>query len=51
MQLYSGGLGIVGPSDNTTPLTPHTTPLLSTEQSKTHSMTPPKLAEGVADAN
>ena len=51
MQLYSGGQGVVGPSDQTTPRTPHTAPLLSIEQSKTHSVTPSRPTEGAADAS
>ena len=50
MHQYSGGQGVVGPSDQITPRTPHTAPLLSTEQSSTFSTTPPRAAEGQADA-
>ena len=49
MQLYSGGQGIVGPNDQTTPCTPHTSPILSTKQWTTRSTTPPRTAEGEAD--
>ena len=49
MQLYSGGQGVVGPSDQTTPRTPHTASLLSTEQSTTCSVTPSRLAKGASD--
>ena len=49
MEIISGGQGNVGPSDQTTPRTPHTSPILSTEQSKTRSTTPPRAAEGAAD--
>ena len=31
MEIISGGQGNVGPSDKTTPRTPHTTPILSTQ--------------------
>ena len=50
MEIFSGGQGNVGPSDQTTPRTPHTAPILSTEQSATCSATPPRPAEGAADA-
>ena len=40
MEIISGGKGNVGPNDQTTPRTPHTAPLLSTEQSVTRSTTP-----------
>ena len=49
MELYSGGQGNVGPSDQTTPCTPHTAPILSIEQLATRSATPPRPAEGAAD--
>ena len=49
MHFNTSGEGIVGPSDQTTPCTPHTTPFLSTEQSATRSATPPRPAKGVAD--
>ena len=49
MEIISGGQGNVGPSDQTTPCTPHTTPILSTEQSTTCSATPSRAAEGEAD--
>ena len=51
LQFNTGGEGIVGPNDQTNPCTPHTTPLLSTEQSKTCSATPPRPVEGAADAD
>ena len=51
MQLYNGGQGVVGPSDQTTPRTPHTAPLFSTEQSGIRSATPPRPIEGVVDAD
>ena len=51
MQFNTSSEGIVGPSDQTTPCTPHTTPLLSTEHSVTCSETPPRPAEGAADAD
>ena len=50
MELCSGGQGNVGPSDQTTPRTPHTAPILSTKQSETRSTTPPRQAEGASDA-
>ena len=50
MELCSGGQGNVGPSDQTTPHTPHIAPLLSIEQSATRSTTPPSPAEGAVDA-
>ena len=50
MDIISGGQGNVGPSDQTTPRTPHTAPILSTEQSATRSATPPRAAEGEADS-
>ena len=49
MDIISGGQGNVGPSDKTTPRTPHTAPILSTEQSTTRSATPPRATEGEAD--
>ena len=49
MDIISGGQGNVGPSDQTTPHTPHTAPILSTEQSATHSMTLPREAKGETD--
>ena len=49
MQLYSGGQGVVGPSDQTTPHTPHIAPILSTEQSATCSATASRAAEGAVD--
>ena len=51
MQICSGGQGVVSPSDQTTPHTPHTAPILSTEQSATCSTTPPRIAEGEADGS
>ena len=41
--------GGVGLSDQTNPRTPHTTPIFSTEQSSTRSVTPPRAAEGAVD--
>ena len=49
MEIISGGQGNVGPSDQTTPRTPHTTPILSTEQLTTCSVTPLRAVEGAAD--
>ena len=49
MEIISGGQGNVSPSDQTTPRTPHTAPILSTEQSETCSATPPRAVEGFAD--
>ena len=49
MEIISGGQGNVGPSDQTTPRTPHTTPILSTKQLATHSATLPRSAEGAFD--
>ena len=49
MEIISGGQGNVGPSDQTTPRTPHTTPILSIEQSATLFVTPPRVAEGAVD--
>ena len=51
MNIISGGQGNVGPSDQTTPHTPHTSPILSTEKSATHSMTSPRAAEGAANVS
>ena len=51
MQLYSGGQGIVGLGDQTTPFTPHTTPLLSIEQSTTCFVTSLRPAKGAVDAD
>ena len=48
---HTGGEGGVGPGEQTTPRTPHTTPVLSNEQSKTRSVTPSRVAEGATDAN
>ena len=50
MEIINGGQGNVGPSDQTTPRTPDTAPIFSTEQSATRSVTPPRAAEGEADA-
>ena len=50
MEIISGGQGNVGPSDQTTLATPHNAPILSTKQSATCSLTPPREAEGAADA-
>ena len=49
MEIISGGQGNVGPSDQTTPRTPHTAPILSTEQSATRSTTPSRAMKGEAD--
>ena len=49
MELMSGGQGNVGPSDQTTPHTPHTAPILYTEQLETCSTTPSRPAEGASD--
>ena len=49
MEINSGGLGNVGPSDQTTPHTPHTAPILSIEQSATRSVTPLRVAEGASN--
>ena len=49
MEIINGGQGNVYLSDQTTPCTPHTSPILSTEQSATRSVTPPRAAEGEAD--
>ena len=49
MDIISGGEGNVGPNDQTTPRTPHTAPILSTEQSATHSVTLPRAVEGATD--
>ena len=48
MQFNTGGEGVVGTSDQTTPRTPHTAPFLSTKQSKTCSATPLRTVEGAA---
>ena len=48
---HTSGEGGVGPSDQTTPCTPHTTPFLSTEQSATCSYTPLRPEEGATDAD
>ena len=50
MEIISGVQGNVGPSDQNTPCTPNTTPLLSTKQSTTRSVTPPRVAKGAANA-
>ena len=50
MEIIIGGQGNVGPYDQTTPRTPHTNLILSTEQLETCSATPPRAAEGAADA-
>ena len=50
MEIINGGQGNVGPSDQTTPCTPHTAPILSTKQLATRSVTPPRAAEGAVDA-
>ena len=51
MVIISGGQGNVGPNDQATPRTPHTTPLLSTEQSEKHFTTPARPADGVVDVD
>ena len=50
MEIISGGQGNEGLSDQNTPRTPHNAPILSTEQSATPSVTPPRAVEGAADA-
>ena len=49
MDIISGGQGNVGPSDQTTPCTWHTPPILSTQQSETRSATPLRAAKGATD--
>ena len=49
MELCSGGQGNFGSNDQTTPRTPHTAPILSTEQLATCSTTLLRAAEGEAD--
>ena len=49
MDIISGGQVNVGPSDQTTPHTPHTAPIFSTEQSTTCSVTPSRAAKGEAN--
>ena len=51
MQLNTGGEGIVGPSDQTTPHTPHTAPFFSIEKSATRSVIAPRPIEGTTDAD
>ena len=51
MQPHTSGEGGVGPSDQTTPCTPHTATFLSTKQSKTRSVTTLRPTEGTADAD
>ena len=51
MHFNTGGEGVVGPNDQTTPRTPHTTPFLSTKQSKTRSAIPSSPAEGAVDVD
>ena len=51
MEMISGGQGNVGPNDQTTPCTPHATPILSIEQSETRFVTPPRVVEGAADVS
>ena len=51
LQPHTGGEGGVGPSDQTTPRTPHTAPFLSTKQSKTHFTTPLRLEKGASDTD
>ena len=49
MEIISGGQGNVSPSDQTTPFTPHTSPILATEQLATRSTTPLRETEGETD--
>ena len=49
MEIISGSQGNVGPSDQTTPRTPHTAAIFSIEQSKTRYATPSRAAKGAAD--
>ena len=49
MDIISGGQGNVGPSDQTSPCTPHTASILSIEQSETCSVTSLRAAEGATD--
>ena len=49
MEIINGGQGNVGPSDQTTPRTPHTNPILSTKQSTTCLVTPSREAKGASD--
>ena len=51
IELISGVQGNVGPNDQITPHTPHTTPIFSTEHSTTRSATPPRPAEGAVNAS
>ena len=51
MQFNTSGEGVVGPSDQTTPRTPHTAPFLSNKYSETCSATPLRLVEGVDTAD
>ena len=46
MEIISGGQGNVGPSDQTTPHTPHNAPILSIEQLATRSMASSREEEG-----
>ena len=49
MEIISGSQGNDGPTDQTTPRTPHNAPILSTEQSATRSATLLRAAEGATD--
>ena len=51
MEIISGGQFNVGPSDQTTPRTPRTAPILSTEKSTTCSTTPSRVEEGATDVS
>ena len=49
MRPHTSGEGGIGPSEKTTPRTPHTAPFLSTEHSTTFSVTPSRPAKGAFD--
>ena len=51
MEIISGVQGDFGPSDQTTPRTPHIAPILSTKQLATRSVTPPRAVEGAVDVS
>ena len=51
MQFNTSSEGIVGPSDQTTPCTPHTAPFFSTEKLTTRSTTPLRPVEDAAAAD
>ena len=51
LHFNTGVEGVVGPSDQTTPRTPHISPLLSTEKLTTRSTTPPRPAEGAVNVD